>query len=170
VNADEIAQALGDARRVGRAWRCRCPLHGGRSLVVKDGLQQLLVTCWAGCDRRDVLNELRRRGLLAAKSQHAKAECRSLRATDGNRREDSKADSRRIARALAIWSEAQPGGGTIAEAYCATAGSRSILGRSPFAFIHAVRGREMMQVSFPHRCRRWSAWLSTFSVDPSRST
>ena len=59
----EIAIALGDARREGRAWRCRCPLHGGRSLTLRDGdLGRVLVTCWGGCDRLDVLAELRQRG------------------------------------------------------------------------------------------------------------
>jgi hypothetical protein len=37
MSAAAIAAALGDARRDGRAWRCRCPLHGGRSLVLRDG-------------------------------------------------------------------------------------------------------------------------------------
>ena len=65
MNAAAIAAALGDARREGRGWRCRCPLHGGRSLVIGDGDNGLvLATCWAGCDRLDVLTELRRRGLL----------------------------------------------------------------------------------------------------------
>jgi hypothetical protein len=36
-NAAAIAATLGDARREGRAWRCKCPLHGGRSLVICDG-------------------------------------------------------------------------------------------------------------------------------------
>jgi hypothetical protein len=27
MSAAEIALALGDARREGRGWRCRCPLH-----------------------------------------------------------------------------------------------------------------------------------------------
>jgi hypothetical protein len=35
MTAAEIAAALGDARREGRAWRC--PLHSGRSLVLRDG-------------------------------------------------------------------------------------------------------------------------------------
>jgi hypothetical protein len=83
MSAADIAVALGDARREGRGWRCRCPLHQGRSLTVRDGDGGcVLVTCWGGCDRLDVLAELRRRGLL-----------------DG-----------RTARALAIWHEARPAG------------------------------------------------------------
>ena len=61
MSAADIAHTLGEARREGSGWRCRCPLHGGRSLVVRDGERgRILVTCWGGCDRRDVLGELRR--------------------------------------------------------------------------------------------------------------
>lgn len=62
MTAAAIAAALGDARREGHVWRCRCPLHGGRSLTLRDGeAGRILVTCWGGCDRLDVLAELRRR-------------------------------------------------------------------------------------------------------------
>jgi hypothetical protein len=71
MNAADIAAALGSIHREGRAWRCRCPLHGGRSLVLRDGDQgQLLVTCWGGCDRLAVLTELRSRGLLANRTDY----------------------------------------------------------------------------------------------------
>jgi hypothetical protein len=62
VTAAAIAAALGDPMREGRQWRCRCPLHGGHSLVLADGQNgRLLVRCWGGgCDARDVLAELRR--------------------------------------------------------------------------------------------------------------
>ena len=52
MSAADIAHALGDARREGRGWRCRCPLHQGRSLTLRDGDGgRVLVTCWGGCDR-----------------------------------------------------------------------------------------------------------------------
>ena len=66
MTAAEIASTLGSARREGRNWRCCCPLHGGRSLVLREGEGgRLLVKCWGGCNRLDVLAELRRRGLLS---------------------------------------------------------------------------------------------------------
>lgn len=37
MSAAEIAAVPGGARQGGRAWRCRCPLHGGRSLLLHDG-------------------------------------------------------------------------------------------------------------------------------------
>ncbi len=71
MTAPEIAAALG-GRREGRGWRCQCPVHGGRSLVISDGREgQLLVKCWAGCAARDILAELRRLGLIAGKTDHA---------------------------------------------------------------------------------------------------
>jgi putative DNA primase/helicase len=63
--AAHIAAVLGAARREGRSWRCRCPLHGGHSLIVREGDRgRVLVTCWGGCDRGEVLAELRRLDLL----------------------------------------------------------------------------------------------------------
>jgi Toprim domain len=59
-----IAQSLGNARREGAAWRCLCPIHGGSSLVVRDGHSALLVKCWSGCASEDILVALRRRGMI----------------------------------------------------------------------------------------------------------
>jgi putative DNA primase/helicase len=72
MNAAAIARALRGAPN-GRGFLCRCPLtsHGkGRgdrspSLSIWDGDDSRLgVKCFAGCDGRDVKDELRRRGLL----------------------------------------------------------------------------------------------------------
>jgi putative DNA primase/helicase len=65
MSAADITHALGDARRGGRGWCCRCPLHGGRSLILREGEGgRLLVSCFGGCNNHDVLAELRRRRLL----------------------------------------------------------------------------------------------------------
>jgi putative DNA primase/helicase len=67
MSAVEIAVALGDARRNGRGWMCRCPVHSDRtpSLSVMDGDRvPIVVKCFAECDSREVLAELRRLGLL----------------------------------------------------------------------------------------------------------
>ena len=64
LTAAEIAAAL-EGRREGRQWRCRCPIHGGRSLLVRDGeAGRILVFCYGSCEPRDVLAELRRSGLI----------------------------------------------------------------------------------------------------------
>jgi len=65
MTAAEIALALGGRYRSGAWWRCRCLVHGsqGAALALCDGERALIVRCWAGCQPRDVLAELRRRGL-----------------------------------------------------------------------------------------------------------
>ena len=112
MSAAEIAAALGDAHREGHSWRCRCPLHGGRSLTVRDGKGgQVLLTCWGGCDRLEVLAELRHLLLLGPRT----ADCHPRPVSKPNRDHSS-----RVAHALAIWEEARDPGGTIVESYLAS--------------------------------------------------
>jgi putative DNA primase/helicase len=100
--AAEIARALRGARREGRTWRCRCPLHGGCSLTLRDGDGGcVLVTCWGGCNRLDVLAELRRRGLLDGRTT-------SYRRPSPQTAQ--REDVARTARVLAIWHQARPAG------------------------------------------------------------
>ena len=95
MNAAHIAHALGDARREGRGWRCRCPLHGGRSLTLREGDEgRLLVWCVGGCNSHDVLGELRRCRLLDGKPQRRDTIKKSPPHDD---------DERKIARARQIW-------------------------------------------------------------------
>ena len=114
MSAADIAHALGEARREGRGWRCRCPLHQGRSLTLRDGDGgRVLVTCWGGCDRLDVIAELRRRGLLDG---------RAIRHGARAARRSNKDDGARTPRALGIWREARQAGGTVAEQYLISRG------------------------------------------------
>jgi putative DNA primase/helicase len=111
TSAAEIAAVLG-GRREGRQWRCRCPIHGGRSLFVRDGdAGRILVFCHGGCDGRDVLSELRRSGFLGGPSENYHA--------PALHRVDHADEAGRTARALAVWREAQPANGTIVETYLA---------------------------------------------------
>jgi putative DNA primase/helicase len=109
MSAAYMAHTLGDARREGRGWRCRCPLHGGRSLVLRDGdANRLLVHCWGGCNRLDVLAELRRWGLLEGRHDHRQLD-NDLGRLQARRRDDNRDDEvRRIARARQIWDAALP--------------------------------------------------------------
>jgi putative DNA primase/helicase len=114
MSAADIASALGEARRDGRFWRCRCPLHGGRSLEIRDGdVGRLLVTCWGGCNRLDVLAELRRRSLLGERFDS------SPHVSSAPRR---RGDATRTARALGMWRAAPEGADKIACRYRATRG------------------------------------------------
>ena len=117
MSAADIAVALGDARREGRGWRCRCPLHNGRSLTLRDGDGgRLLAWCFGGCDSRDVFTELRRRGLLDARSTAYRS------AKTSQRRDAVRTDAQRSRAALAIWQSATPAGGTQAQNYLVSRG------------------------------------------------
>ena len=75
-NAASIARVL-CGRRSSNGYLCRCPVpsHGkGRgdrspSLLVKDGEQTVLFKCFAGCDPRDILQELRHRGIAGERAE-----------------------------------------------------------------------------------------------------
>ncbi len=64
MTLNSVAHAL-KARRVGKAWIARCPVHDDRnpslSLDEKDGT--VLVYCHAGCDQQDVIDALKERGI-----------------------------------------------------------------------------------------------------------
>jgi len=63
--AGEIARALGLRKAGLNCWRGACPICGGRSrFQVREGRSGPLLWCWAGCDRGELVTELRRRGLL----------------------------------------------------------------------------------------------------------
>jgi putative DNA primase/helicase len=112
--AAEIAAAL-EGRREGRQWRCRCPIHGGRSLLVRDGdAGRILLFCYGGCKARDLLAELRRSGLFRGTAENYKVP--PMRCND---RLDEAA---RTAWALVVWREARPADGTIVETYLANRG------------------------------------------------
>jgi hypothetical protein len=97
---------------------CPVPSHGkGRgdrspSLQISDGERRLLVHCFSGCDPRDVLKELRRRGLLEDDRP-------PTRATIKKPTPPADDDHVRAQRAKArwLWSQRQPIKGSIAETY-----------------------------------------------------
>jgi putative DNA primase/helicase len=65
MNAAELAGKLGNARREGRDWRCRCPAHDDHdpSLAITERDGKLLVVCRAGCEQEAVIASLRQRDL-----------------------------------------------------------------------------------------------------------
>ncbi len=135
MTAARIAAVLGDARTGGRGWRCRCPLHGGSSLVLRDGHEgRLLVTCWSGCDRLDVLAELRRRDLLDERADYAPRVVPAARCSQ---------DASRTARALKIWRNTERGAGSIVERYLASRSIRLDQWPAPLRFHrHCPRPRD----------------------------
>ena len=100
----DLVGALGGVWH-GRCAMCRCPAHDDRrpSLSIRQGDHGILVTCFAGCSREDVLRELRR---IPTGQRFFYRDAPA--AVPG-------ADDR-------LWSEAGPIAGTLAERYLARRG------------------------------------------------
>lgn len=95
----DLVGALGGTWH-GRTAMCLCPAHADStpSLSIRQGDRGILVTCFAGCDREDVLRELRRIPIR----QHYSYRDMPARAS-GN--------------AARLWEEGLPIPGTLAECY-----------------------------------------------------
>jgi putative DNA primase/helicase len=114
-DAEKIARALG-GKRTADGFLCRCPVPGhgkgkgdrNPSLLVKDGERAPLVTCFGGCDARDILGALRRRGLLDG---------RGARPPTPRRAPSAQRPHTPDPQAMAAWRAACPGAGSIVETY-----------------------------------------------------
>lgn len=63
MEAMALAEAL-EGKKEGNDYRCRCPVHGGRSLLVRDANRlNPLVVCMGGCEFREVVRALESQGL-----------------------------------------------------------------------------------------------------------
>lgn len=111
MTAAEFARALGSAHRCGQWWRCRCPAHRSRSaaLALRDGDRGLIIKCFARCDPRAVLAELRTHWLIGARREWRSGPRSSLPPVDD--------DSRRMAAAQRIWDAARDARGSPVEHY-----------------------------------------------------
>jgi len=117
MSADEIARAL-RGHRSGDGYLCRCPVpsHGkGKgdrrpSLLIKDGDTQVLVKCFAGCNPRDIMADLRRVGLL----ENGDA---NLHVHRPRQVQTASLHVEPDAEALALWHRAKSITGTLAERY-----------------------------------------------------
>lgn len=98
----DIVGALGGTWS-GHVAMCRCPTHADSdpSLSLRQGDRGILVTCFAGCSREDVLRELRR----IKPGQHYAA--------------PNPAHAQRPANVQRIWDQATDVRGTLAERYLA---------------------------------------------------
>jgi putative DNA primase/helicase len=116
TDAADIARALGGKRLSAGRYLCRCPVpsHGqGRgdrnpSLSVTNGARTLLFKCFAGCNVLDVLDALRRRGLL---------EDRRAERRDGQPAPIVPVVHDPDPAALQIWLAAAPATGSVVEDY-----------------------------------------------------
>lgn len=109
------AQGREIVERLGGEWRngggmCRCPAHDDRtpSLSVRPGERRLLFHCFAGCETREVIRELRAQRLLTQKLHAGRGEAPWTRADPGRRNRGA---------AARLWADASPIGRSPAEAY-----------------------------------------------------
>lgn len=100
VTAERIAGAL-DLKRMGRTWRGRCPLHGGSSFTITEKAGKVVFFCWSGCDRAEILRELRARGLWPERPR------REWTPAERARYARAKRDARPLARLAAWWLQAR---------------------------------------------------------------
>jgi putative DNA primase/helicase len=114
MRAVEIAQALG-GHRTGGQFLAKCPCHFDRSpsLAIRDGQLGPLLFCHAGCSTRDVIAELRGRGLWNTPTRAPRA----FRRTEVVSKPDDAFARRRIGFVRHIWRESYDPRGTLAERY-----------------------------------------------------
>lgn len=122
MTAAVIAQAPGIVYRSGNWWRCVCPVHGSRTgrgatLALRDADYGPVVVCHAGCDRDDILDELRHRGLISTPSRERAVPRPHHQSASMPTKDADKAE--RINRARWIWDAGLDPRGTPVAAYLA---------------------------------------------------
>ncbi len=114
--AEAITRALNGTWRGGKGTAC-CPAHRDRSpsLSLADGADgRLLLYCHAGCTFGDIVDALRRRGLLG-RSHGAE---RPVQVDDARRRLEQRADAaKRSRKARELWESSQPIEDTLGNVY-----------------------------------------------------
>ena len=101
---DHVASIL-DGTREGAGWRCRCPVHGGRSLSLRVGhTRKLLAYCFAGCNFPEIAAALRDLDLSDASG-----------ATSSTKPHVDR--DQRIEQAKRLYARAEPAAGTPVEQY-----------------------------------------------------
>jgi hypothetical protein len=106
MSAAEIAALLEGKLQRNGWWRCVCPAHNddGPSLFLRDGDRALIVNCFAGCTRADILAALRDTSGVAATPKPADVAARRVA-----QERDAK---RRTALAMHIWRTSHPADAT----------------------------------------------------------
>ncbi len=117
-NARGITRALRGVWH-GRYGRARCPAHDDRlpSLSLANGHDgRLLLTCYAGCSFREIIQALIRIGLLGKQAFFDKAYDQTL-SFSKQFCADLKQAKRKAERAKVIWQQSKPIKNTLAEIY-----------------------------------------------------
>jgi putative DNA primase/helicase len=150
MSADHIGTTL-KGRRNGIGWlvSCPCPNHGkGRgdrnpSLKIDDGDDgRLLLSCFAGCEFADILDELKHRGLVESSPRCVRLPPRPVASQSSPPVKIKEPDPV----ALEIWQASEPITGTIAQNYLERRGIPLLPPRLRF-----YQGAMIAGVEQPHR-------------------
>ncbi len=136
MTAETIVRALG-GRKAGQGWMARCPAHDDRdpSLSVREVDGKVLVRCHTGCDQRDVIAALKKRGLWDGKASSHIYRLSRRKIPESKPNQQHK---ERSAAALAIWQSTALAVGTPVEIYLSA--RRLNLSLPPLLrFHHALR-------------------------------
>jgi putative DNA primase/helicase len=125
-SAAALAEALGGVPEGRGRFRAPCPVHGGRSLQIRDGNSKLLLRCWGGCTFEEVTAALREQGIGSLAP-----DCQRVSATVNGS----------IDAAQAIFDRAGPAAGTPVETYLRARG-----------ITLPVPAVLQFQAQAPHRC------------------
>ena len=96
IDLRSLAAAL-DGKRQGSTYRCRCPVHGGHSLIACERTGKILVNCRHGCDQTEVIGALKARGLWQRATTHYAPAIQTY---------PQQSDDEKRRRALALFDEA----------------------------------------------------------------
>ncbi len=116
--AAAIARALG-GRKSGAGWVCKCVAHDDRSpsLSICDGKDgRILVKCFSGCDGRNIIDALDRRGLWPERKRKREGNARS-KPKPANASRVTHLDADRSAIVRQLWCGTVDPRGTWAEHY-----------------------------------------------------
>src|SRR5262249_46172949 len=126
--AHQLARALG-AKRSGRQWVCCCPAHDDAepSLIFWQGHSAIRFKCYSGCEPKDVIAALRRRGLLDDREQRERDHGVTESRKPPPRKTDDEYERDQQRKASWLWLNARPIAGTIAESYLRARGINCVL-------------------------------------------
>ncbi|MDO8323078.1 MAG: toprim domain-containing protein [Phenylobacterium sp.] len=168
--AADVAKRLHGTPLPQGGWLCRCPLpghgkgHGDRrpSLSVTEGEHAILLHCFAGCDTRDILDHLRRAGILDDRDAAPRSRPSLARPTPPDHVPDPVA--------VGLWHEARPIAGSVAETYLRgrgisvplppslRVGTRLHLGRIPVpALVAAIQAPNREVIAVQSTMLTWEA-------------
>jgi len=115
----DIAESCGGAKRYRNGFMCLCPCHDDKepSCSVRLGASAVLIRCFKGCATPDILDHLRAKDFVLSLSEGEARSKRDLSKVTEAKRVNDRDTFQRTKFARALWAEAKPIKGTLAERY-----------------------------------------------------